>query len=53
MAKSADKYGQKSGILNGGRSYICLPKAAENNGVGADNGAVQFINKNGELHHCT
>jgi len=26
-----------------------LPEAAENNIVGADNGAVQLINKNGEI----
>jgi hypothetical protein len=32
------------------RPYICLPEAAENNRVGADSGALQFINKNGELH---
>jgi len=53
MAKSADKYWQKSGMLKRGRPYICLPEAAENNRVGADNGAVQFVTKNGELHHRT
>jgi hypothetical protein len=51
LAKNADKYGQKNGDIKRGRPYICLPEAAENNRVGADNGAVQFITKNGELHH--
>jgi len=38
-------------MLKGGdHAFICLRRQKI---IGADNGAVQFINKNGELHHYT